>query len=157
MAYKFLVNKNLELLSKKQELKNYKEKLQSCDICFQNRVSDDEKGKIIEKLEKLFDDEKIYIKPDLTLNKLAKCLSTNRVYLSQIINKEYGKNYSGFINEFRINEAILMLSDSKKTIKFSIETIAKEAGFKTTSSFNSAFKKSTGITPSVFKYGVNNH
>ena len=50
-----------------------------------------------------------------------------------------------------------MLSDYNKTIKFSIETIAKEAGFKTTSSFNSAFKKSTGITPSVFKYSVNNH
>ena len=59
--------------------------------------------------------------------------------------------YSDFINE-----AIHMLSDYNKSIKFSIETIAKEAGFKTTSRFNSAFKKSTGISPSVFKYGVNN-
>ncbi len=156
MAYKFLVSKNLDLVSKEKELKNYKEKLQSCNTCFQNGVSDDEKGKIIEKLEKLFDDKKIYIKPDLTLNKLAKCLSTNRVYLSQIINKEFGKNYSEFINEYRINEAILMLSDPQKIIKFSIKTIAKEAGFKSVSRFNSEFKKITGITPSVFKETVSN-
>ncbi|MCK5170168.1 MAG: tetratricopeptide repeat protein, partial [Bacteroidales bacterium] len=155
-AYKFLVNKNLDLVSKEKELKNYKKKLQSCNTCFQNGVSDDKKGKIIEKLEKLFDDEKIYIKPDLTLNKLAKCLSTNRVYLSQIINKEFGKNYSDLINEYRVNEAILMLSDPQKIIKFSIKTIAKEAGFKSVSRFNPAFKKLTGITPSVFINNINN-
>ena len=153
-AYKFLVSKNLDLLSKEKELKNIREKLQSCDTCPKNGVSDDERERILKKIIRLFDVDKIYIKTDLTLNKLAKRLSTNRTYLSQIINDEFEKNYSEFINEYRVNEAIHMFSDYKRNNKFSIEAIAKEAGFKTKTSFNSVFKKFTGITPSVFKDAI---
>jgi len=49
-----------------------------------------------------------------------------------------------------------MLSDPQKTHKYSIEAIAKEAGFNTISNFNSVFKKYTGITPSVFKKETDN-
>ena len=155
MAYKFLVSKNLDVLSKEKELKNVKEKLQSCDKNFQSIVNSDEKEKILEKLEKLFDDEKIYIKTDLTLNKLAKRLSTNRVYLSQIINDEYKKNFNDFINQYRVKEAMLILSDSRKNMQFSIEAIAREAGFNSKSSFNLYFKKYADITPSNFKDNIN--
>ena len=99
---------------------------------------------------KMLETDKIYCKFDLTCEKFAKQLSTNRFYLSQIINEKFEKNYSGFINEYRVKEVMLMLSDPIKTKQFSIETIAKEAGFKNISSFNRIFKKYTGITPSVF-------
>ena len=154
MAYKFLVSKNLDVLSKEKELKHVKEKLQSHDLCPQNIVSDDEKEKIIKKLEKLFDNEKIYIKTDLTLNKLAKRLSTNRVYLSQIINDEYKKNFNDFVNQYRVKEAMFLLSDPRKNMQFSIEAIAREAGFNSKSSFNLYFKKYAGITPSNFKNSI---
>ena len=117
-------------------------------------VPDDEKEKILENLEKLFDDEKIYIKTDLTLNSLAKKLSTNRYYLSQVINDEFGKNYTDFINEYRIKEAMFLFSDPQKTYNLSIDGIAKEAGFWSTPRFNNAFKKFTGITPSNFRNNV---
>ncbi len=152
-AYKFLVTKNLDVLSKEKELKNCKEKIHSCS---QNIVDDNEKGKILNKMTKLLDTGKIFKKDDLTLNKLAKRLFTNRTYLSNIIRDEFGKYFPDFINEYRVKEVMFMLSDPEKSKKYSIETIAKEAGFKTTSSFNSAFKKFTGITPSVFKNSVNN-
>ena len=154
-AYKFLVKKNIDLLNKEKELKNVKEKVQINNTNSQNIVPDDKKEKILENLEILLDCEKIYINPDLTLNKLAKHLSTNRVYLSQIINDEFGGNFSDFINEYRVKEAMLILSDPKKIMKFSIEAIAQEAGFNSKSSFNFNFKKYTGITPSNFKENIN--
>ena len=151
MAYKFLVSKNLDVLSKERELKNVKEKLQSCDTCFQNGIPDDEKEKILKKLEKLFEKDKIFTQADLTLVKLAKQLSTNRTYLSQIINDELGKNYSDFINEYRVKESMLLFSDPKKNSELSIAGIANEVGFKSIPRYIYAFKKFAGITPSNFR------
>lgn len=157
-AYKYLVKKNLELLEKEKELKKIKGQIltNSSNIDPKISVSDDEKEKIVKKLEKLFEKDKIFIKHDLTLERLAKRLSTNRYYLSQIINDKYGKKYTDFLNEYRVKEAMSGLSDFDKNKLFSIETIAKESGFKSVSSFNPVFKKYTGVTPSVFRQTVNN-
>ena len=156
IANKFLVNKNMDLLSKEQELKKIKEELQSK---FQNNnpqyiISETEKEKILNKMTKLLDTDKIFKTFDLTCSKFAKRLSTNRNYFSQIISDEYGKKYNDFINEYRVKEAMLMLSDSQKSGKFSVEAIGNEAGFKTSSSFYLAFKKYTGVTPSLFRNNI---
>ena len=148
-AYRFLVSKNLDVLSKEKELKNFKEKTKSCDMCPQNIVSDNEKEKILEKLENLLETDKIFTQYNLTISKLAKKLSTNRNYLSGVINNEYRKNYNDFINEYRVKEAMLLLSD-KKNKKFTVEAVAKEAGFSSVSTFNPVFKKYTGLTPTKF-------
>ncbi|MBU4486183.1 MAG: tetratricopeptide repeat protein, partial [Candidatus Delongbacteria bacterium] len=140
-AYKFLVKKNLDLFSKERELKIFKRKI---------TITDNIKEEILERLEQLLDNEKIYRDVDLTIDKLAKSMSTNRNYLSQTIYKEFGKNYNDFINEYRIKEAMFMLSDPITYKKYSIEAIAKESGFNTKSNFNRIFKNYTGVTPSVF-------
>ena len=157
-AYKYLVKKNLDLLDKEEEVKKIKRQIQasSSGISAKTFVSDDDKEKIIKKLEKLFDKEKFFTKHDLTLEKLAKRLSTNRVYLSQIINDKYKKKYTDFINEYRIKEAMSGLSDHNKIKLFTIESIAKESGFISVSSFNPVFKKYTGLTPSKFRQTVIN-
>ncbi len=155
-AYRFLVKKNIDLLNNENELKNIKEQVIVNKSNNNNTtLTDDKKEEILSKLNQLFEIDKIFNDYNLTIDKLAKKISTNRNYLSQIINEEYGKNYSDFINEYRVKETMLMLSCSKKSKQFSIEAIAKEAGFKSVSSFNFAFKKHTGITPSVFKQGIN--
>ncbi len=154
-AYKFLVSKNLDLLSKEKELKIFKGKNFFRDKNGQSIVSDDEKEKILGKLENMFDTDKIFTQHDLTINKLSKKLSTNRNYLSWVIKNEFGKNYSDFINEYRVKEAMFLLSDSIKNRILSIEAIGEEAGFKTRSSFYLAFKKYAGITPSKFKDNIN--
>ena len=141
-AYKFLVRKNIDLLSKEKELKDIKK----------TTVTSDKKEEILNELIKLLDNEKIFEKFDLTIIQLAKRLSTNRTYLSQIINEEFGKNYSDFINEYRVKESMLLFSDHQKNSKLSIEGIANEVGFRSISSFILAFKKYTGITPSKFRH-----
>ncbi|RTZ81689.1 MAG: AraC family transcriptional regulator, partial [SAR324 cluster bacterium] len=74
-------------------------------------------------------------------------MGINRTYISQTINEKFNKNYSSFINEYRIKEAQkLLLKDTNLTY----EGIGFEVGFKSKSAFNSAFKTYTGVTPSIF-------
>jgi len=95
------------------------------------------------------DKDKLYLDDSLTIHSLANSLNTNSKYLSQLINTEFDKSFVVFVNEFRITEAKVLLLDEKSK-KLTIEGIGYEAGFKSKSAFNSAFKKFTGDTPSSF-------
>ena len=93
--------------------------------------------------------EKLYLNSDFSLNELAKILDTNRRYVSQVINERFDKNFNSFINEFRIKEAMRLMSNPEYK-KYTIDSISKEVGFNSISAFNGAFKKVTGVTPSAF-------
>ncbi len=100
------------------------------------------------------ENEKLFLKQDLTINKLASYINVSRTYLSQVINELFQKNFNTLVNEYRIKEARDMLIENKN---MTIEGIANEVGFRSKSSFNSAFKKYTGVTPSFFmKNALNN-
>jgi AraC-like DNA-binding protein len=92
--------------------------------------------------------KEIYTDENLNLEKLASIANVSTHQLSEFINTHYDKNYSLFINEFRVNKAQQLLL---KRHDFTILAIAYEVGFKSKSSFNDAFLKITGITPSQFK------
>lgn len=108
---------------------------------------------LIQELELLVN-QGIYRKNDLTLDSLAKKLKTNRTYLSESINKTYGKNFNSFLNEHRVNEARQVLLNND--INYTIEAISQMVGFKSISVFNTAFKKQTGLTPSYFEKNAKN-
>nr|WP_232380799.1 helix-turn-helix domain-containing protein [Leptospira ainlahdjerensis] len=64
--------------------------------------------------------------------------------LSEFINGEFGKNYNQFLNEYRIEEACIMLVSEPER---SILSIALAAGFNSKSTFNRVFKQIQKITP----------
>lgn len=99
--------------------------------------------------------EKPYLQSDFSIDKLAKSLESNRQYISKTINDVFGKNFSTYINEFRVKEARKMLLNSEFD-KFTMEAIAQKCGFSNRTSFIDAFKKYTGVTPSYFKINSNN-
>lgn len=142
-AYKWIVKKNLEIIQTEQKIKS-----------LSNIVPEEKQNSIIVFLETEFIENKIYTDQELTLEKLAKLCKTNRTYLSKIINEEYKKNYTDLINGYRINEAIRLISDPVISQKYSIEAIAYESGFTNISSFNTTFKKITGLTPSDFRKNI---
>ncbi|MDD2195681.1 MAG: tetratricopeptide repeat protein [Bacteroidales bacterium] len=152
LAYKFITKKNLDLIKKEQELKNAKEKMTSIIEINRNkpRLAPDEKEAILQRMEKLLEKDQLFTRPDLTIEKLAHRLGTNRTYLSQIINEVFYKSYSNFINEYRVDYAMKMLSDPIIGSKYSIDAIAKDSGFNSISNFNMVFKKFSGVTPSIF-------
>ena len=98
----------------------------------------------------LMQEKKPYQDSELTLYSLAKQLNIHPNHLSQIINQHNNQNFFDYINEQRVNdvkEALL----SKKYDTYSLLGIAFEFGFNSKASFNRAFKKFTGITPSEYK------
>lgn len=101
-------------------------------------------------LEQVMLAQKPYLDPQLTLNKLADTLSVSPHHLSQLINTQYQKSYSDYINELRVEEVktLLINEDSKNK---TISSIAFDSGFNSVSSFYTVFKKHTGLTPTAFK------
>lgn len=94
--------------------------------------------------------EQLFLDSSLTIFSLAKEMNTNSKYLSFLINKSLQKNFVLFVNEYRVSLAKEMLLDPGND-KLTIEYIGSNSGFKSKSAFNAAFKKITGITPSIFK------
>ena len=96
-------------------------------------------------LEELLKNKKVFLDNNLTLEDLANKLNTDRYSLSQTINQEFGKNYYELINDYRVNEAVRIIRDSKKDIL--ISDLIFESGFNNKVSFYKAFKKRHNKTP----------
>lgn len=107
-------------------------------------------GELMKGVVRLMEEEKIYRNPELTLGSLAARLEVNRVYLSQAVNGTMGCNFSSFVNEYRIKDAIRIISD-KRSDRFSIDQIACEAGFNDRKTFYRVFLKFTGLSPTELR------
>ncbi|MEM8890029.1 MAG: helix-turn-helix transcriptional regulator [Bacteroidota bacterium] len=94
--------------------------------------------------------EQTYLEEQLTLPQLAKKLHISSSHLSQVINQQYGQNFFDFINSYRIREAQKRLKDPQYA-HYSILGIGLDCGFSSKSSFNRAFKKIVGQTPTQFR------
>ena len=104
----------------------------------------------LNKLLTLMQDEKPYLDSELKMGDLAQKLNIPVHHLSQIINEQLEQNYADFINSYRIKEAqeklISPVYDHLKII-----AIAYDVGFNTKASFNTAFRKFTGMSPSEYR------
>lgn len=103
-------------------------------------------GKIINHLEK----EKFYLNNLASLEVLAKQVNYSKHHVSQVINEKFNKNFFELMAYYRVEEAkeILKTEEAKK---ITIEELSEKVGYNSKSSFNTAFKKHTGMTPSAFR------
>lgn len=104
------------------------------------------KSKII----KILEEERAYLKSDLSADDFCERLSINSHYLSQLINQEFGCNLTYLTNSYRIEEARKMIK-SQDYNHLSFLGIAIEVGFNTKNTFTRTFKRHTGQTPSEYK------
>lgn len=102
-------------------------------------------------MEVLDGDDCVYCDSDFSLAVLAEKVGSNIKYVSQVINDVFGKNFTQYINEYRIREACDRLSGREPYDSYSIKGIGESVGFKSHSTFVGVFKKITGMTPSVYK------
>lgn len=103
-----------------------------------------------EKLKRLIENDEKYLNPNINLNLLAKEIRISSHQLSKLINENSNKNFNDFINYYRVKKSQDLLVDKNNT-HLTIAFLAMECGFNSLSSFNSAFKKVSGITPSAYK------
>jgi len=105
---------------------------------------------IVNNLEKVMKEEKPYLNQNLSLNLLADKLNSRTHIVSYVINTHYNVNFYNYINNFRFDYCKALLKNQKKQ-HFSIEGIALEGGFGSKSTFNTLFKKQSGMTPTQYK------
>ena len=94
--------------------------------------------------------QKKYKEKGYSARKLAEDLGTNTRYVSAVVNLRFNMNYSAFINKYRINEAVSILSDVRYR-KLRIEEVSDMVGFSNRQSFYTAFSKWMGVTPREFR------
>ncbi len=102
---------------------------------------------IATKLSYAMKQQQLFLEDDLSLNRLSKAISISENYISETLSQHLKTNFFHYINQFRIEEAKerLLTSDSL------VSTIAYDVGFNSKSTFNTAFKKSTNLTPTAFR------
>ena len=94
--------------------------------------------------------EKPFLNPQVSLTDLSERLSISTKHLSQVINQSFNKSFFDFINYYRIQEVQQILKESEDD-KLTVLEAMYQAGFNSKSSFNTAFKKETGQTPTEFR------
>ena len=104
---------------------------------------------LFDRIEQLMSGEKTYRQKDVSLNMLAEKLSSNRAYVSKVINHFAGQTFSAYINSKRIAEAVTVLSDPEDDTP--LKMLADNLGYSTLSTFYRAFCKETGCPPSKYR------
>lgn len=97
--------------------------------------------------------QKKYKDPNFSAKDLAKELKTNTRYLSAVVNSRFGQNYSCLLNEYRIKEAVHLLTDKRYRDK-NVEEISAMVGFANRQSFYAAFYKNVGETPNGYRQRI---
>jgi AraC-like DNA-binding protein len=84
----------------------------------------------------------------LNLRSLSRDIGEKAHYVSQVINQELGSNFYEIVNRHRIAEAKRLLADETEP---TVLEIALAVGFNSKSTFNTAFRRETGMTPTEFR------
>ncbi len=107
------------------------------------------------RLEHIMLSQQAYLRPDLTLPKLAEVVNCSVNHLSQVINSGFGMSFFDYLNQYRIGHARKLLAkiDGRNN---AILNIAFTVGFNSNSAFYAAFKKCVGQTPAQYRRALLN-
>ena len=111
---------------------------------------DDETKEKIKLIEDFMQEKEPFLDSDLTVQKLALQMNLPQKDLSTIINNHIGKHFFDFVNEYRIKKAMSLLENPEEK-NMTVLEILYEVGFNSKSSFNTAFKKYSELTPTEFR------
>ncbi|HVS94641.1 MAG TPA: ABC transporter permease [Mucilaginibacter sp.] len=104
-------------------------------------------------LKRAMEANRYYEDPDLTLNALAEKLGLTIHELSRIINTALKKNFSDFINEYRVKAVIAKMQDPAYD-RITLLGMALDAGFNSKATFIRVFKHLTGKKPAEYKLKI---
>lgn len=100
-------------------------------------------------LEGLMEAQKPYLNKKLLKTELAEMMGISNPELARLLNERIGMNFFEFVNYYRVMEFVaLAKTDKRKDLTF--YGLAQEAGFNSKTTFNKAFKKLIGSSPSEY-------
>lgn len=109
---------------------------------------------LINRFFRLMNQEKLYLQPTFGLESLAYRLDVSVGLLSEVIFENLDQNFLELVAHYRIQEAKKML-ENPKNAEMSLETLAFEVGYNSSSTFSDAFKKHTLLTPYEYRRQMN--
>lgn len=118
--------------------------------CKQDTMLEPTDLQLMQRIEDLMQQDKLFKKIDLSVGDLALRLDARPRQVSMVIAGCRQANFKTYINEYRIQEAKRLLDEDKANIR-TIDAIASEAGFANRSSFYRVFKRSQGISPTDYR------
>lgn len=101
-------------------------------------------------LKDLMEKEKLYLNEKLSGNEMAETLGISRHQLSEVLNNELHTNFYNFINHYRVEDCKQKMANPKFE-NYTLLAVAFECGFNSKTTFNTVFKRETGMTPRQFK------
>lgn len=113
-------------------------------------TSDGEYNEDILRLKNYMVEKKPFLNSSLTIQEVSGDIGIPVRELSLLINHQLGQHFYDFVNTYRIENAMNILKDETKS-KVTVLEILYEVGFNSKSSFNTAFKKHTGTTPTLYR------
>ncbi len=87
-----------------------------------------------------------YTKP-LKIEEISQYVNINSSYLERLFKKSIGESIVNYINNLRVNKAIVLMDATP----LSISEISQSVGFGTRQQFNNSFKKRKGISPQEYR------
>ena len=118
-------------------------------------VKNENSAKLKEKLLELFLKEEVYKNPDLKITDVSEKLSTNRTYISKLINTEFSCTFSEFVNRYRVIEAKKLLQEESSK-NYSLDYISEKSGFGSMVNFMRVFREIEGTTPGKYRETILN-
>lgn len=114
------------------------------------QVIDDPRFPAVEaRLAMLMQEQALYREPALAIGQLARRSGYPEYLVSAVINRRLGRNFWEYVNRYRIEAARACLAD--RDDQRSVLEIAYDCGFTSKSTFNAAFKRQVGATPSEYR------
>lgn len=148
--YRAIVSQNREYLSREQMLLEELEKAKRHKTSSgATPLSEDKADSLMSRFMAMMSVEKLFTDSSITVGTIAERLGTNRTYLSRAINDSTGKTFTQIVNEYRIREAISLISDL--TANMPLKQICAEVGFCSLSTFYTTFQATTGMTPARYR------
>ena len=117
---------------------------------YRNTVSSTMMDIIQEQIINIIVKHKAYRDKDYSAKKLAKEIGTNTRYISAVVNDRFHMNYSQFVNKYRVDEAMRILSDMRYQ-DLAMSDICDMVGFANRQTFYASFYRFIGVTPRQYR------
>jgi AraC-like DNA-binding protein len=95
------------------------------------------------------EEELIFTQKGISLNLFANRFNVSTKLLSYTINREFGKGFNEFLNQYRVAYAIKKIEEGYLD-DYTLEALGETSGFNSRTTFFNAFKKEMGYSPSEY-------
>lgn len=117
---------------------------------YRNQISPETKDELKDRILEIIVMKKKYKDPEYSARQLAADLGTNSRYISAVVSTRFHCNYTTFVNKYRIEEAMSILTD-KRYQDLNVEEVGEMVGFSNRQSFYAAFYKFVQMTPRDYR------